>query len=161
MLPANSKLELPLWIGVAMSQRNVVELKKPPYLTQNFFNSLSAGPSVVTMAKYSMYIYEVTLKLVELFPVENVADIMDIFLKAYIKRFNEIILDHSTNARESDTQSQATKRLSMLERELFELHKNQRLKFMSWVNKKTLQVQVNYDFMDQETKERMKRFKAN
>ena len=161
MLPANSKLELPLWIGVAMSQRNVVELKKPPYLTQNFFNSLSAGASVVTMGKYSMYIYEVTLKLVELFPVENVADIMDIFLKAYIKRFNEIILDHSTNARESDTQSQATKRLSMLERELFELHKNQRLKFMSWVNKKTLQVQVNYDFMDQETKERMKRFKAN
>ena len=49
----------------------------------------------------------------------------------------------------------------MLERELFELHKSQRLKFMSWVNKKTLQVQVNYDFMDQETKERMKRFKAN
>ena len=105
MLPANSKLELPLWIGVAMSQRNVVELKKPPYLTQNFFNSLAAGASVVTMAKYSMYIYEVTLKLVELFPVENVADIMDIFIKAYIRRFNEIILDHSTNARESDTQS--------------------------------------------------------
>ena len=88
-----------------MSQRKVVALKKPPYLTQNFFNSLAAGASVVTMAKYSMYIYEVTLKLVELFPVENVADIMDIFIKAYIRRFNEIILDHSTNARESDTQS--------------------------------------------------------
>ena len=113
------------------------------------------------MAKYSLYIYEVTLKLVELFPVENVADIMEIFIKAYIRRFNEIILDHSTNARESDTQSQATKRLSLLERELFEMHKSQRLKFMSWVNKKTLQVQVNYDFMDQEAKERMKRFKTN
>ncbi len=33
VLLAKSKLELPLWIGIAMSQRNIVELKKPPFLT--------------------------------------------------------------------------------------------------------------------------------
>ena len=161
MLPANSKLELPLWIGIAMSQRNIVELKKPPFLTTQFFNTLQAGADVVTMSSHCPYIYEVAFKLVELFPEENMGAIMEIFQAAFVQRFSRIILDYSTNARESDTQSQATRRLSLLERELFELHKNQKLRFMSWNDKTTLQVQVNYDFVDQETKGRMKRFKAN
>ena len=94
----------------------------------------------MTMTTHCPYIYEVAFKLVELFPEENMGAIMEIFQAAFIQRFGRIILDYSTNARESDTQSQATRRLSILERELFELHKNQKLRFMSWNDKTTLQV---------------------
>ena len=88
-----------------MSQRNVVELKKPPFLTTQFFNTLQAGADVVTMSAHCPYIYEVAFKLVELFPEENMGATMEIFQAAFIQRFSKIILDYSTNARESDTQS--------------------------------------------------------
>ena len=58
MLPAHSKLELPLWIGIAMSQRNIVELKKPPFLTTQFFNTLQAGADVVKKNHFQTKVVE-------------------------------------------------------------------------------------------------------
>ena len=38
VLPEGTKLELPLWLGVALQRRSVLSLQKPVYLTEKFFN---------------------------------------------------------------------------------------------------------------------------
>ena len=52
------------------------------------------------------------------------------------------------------------RKLSNLERELFEIHKRQKMRLNAWQNKTVAQVQVNYDFLDTEAQTRMKRFKT-
>ena len=54
------------------------------------------------MATHSNYIYELTMKLVQLYPDANQNEIMEIFQRAFIERLSKMILDHSTNAHEHD-----------------------------------------------------------
>lgn len=42
------------------------------------------------------------------------------------------------------------RKLSNLERELFEMHKRQKMRNNAWINKSISQVQVNYDFLDED-----------
>jgi len=100
------------------------------------------------MATHSHYIYELTCKLVQLYPEASQHEIMELFQEAFKERFCKLILDHSTNANENDQQSQITRKLSNLERELFEIHKRQKMRNTAWQNKTVAQVQVNYDFLD-------------
>ena len=84
---------------------------------------MKASPDVVTLPNHSIYIFEVILKLIELYPEVKVGDIMTVFINAFIDRFDKIILDHCSDAREAQEMSTSTKRLSALEREIFDLHR--------------------------------------
>jgi len=131
VLQAGTKIDLPTWMGVSLAQREIVELNKPLFLTSKFFDQVKAGSDVVTMRNHSLYIYEVVLKLIELYPNERIEDIMTVFIEAFIDRFSKITLDHSTNAQASHV-SAATKKLSNLEKEIFELHRAQKLDFIQY-----------------------------
>ena len=48
---------------------------------------------------------------------------MTVYINALIDRFDKIILDHCSDAREAQEMSTSTKRLSALEREIFDLHR--------------------------------------
>ena len=95
-------MDIATWLGVALSRRDFVEIKKPPFLTQAFFNQLTAGPDVITMGTHSPYIYELSMKLVQLYPEASQRHIMELFQTAFIERFKSMILDFSTNAAEDD-----------------------------------------------------------
>ena len=56
------------------------------------------------MGTHSPYIYELTMKLVQLYPEESQREIMELFQKAFIDRFKMLILDYSTNAHQNDQQ---------------------------------------------------------
>ena len=135
VLPKDKTVDIPTWLGVALKKRDYVDIKKPPFLTQAFFNQLQAGAEVVTMSTHSPYIYELTMKLVQLYPAISQAEIMELFQQGFIDRFHKMILDHSTNAHEHDQQNQIVRKLSNLERELFELHKRQKMRHNAWINK--------------------------
>ena len=68
VLPKDKTVDIATWLGVALMKRDFVEIKKPPFLTQAFFNQLTADPEVITMATHSPYIYELSMKLVQLYP---------------------------------------------------------------------------------------------
>lgn len=102
VLPKGKTVDIPAWLGIALQKRDFVEVKKPPFLTQAFFNQLEAGADVVTMSTHSLYIFEMAMKLVALYPQESQAEIMQIFQNAFIDRFSKMILDYSTNANEND-----------------------------------------------------------
>ena len=42
-----SKVDIPLWLGICLAQRDFVELKTPIYLTEKYMNNLKAGSEVV------------------------------------------------------------------------------------------------------------------
>ena len=84
------------------------------------------------MATHSLYIYELAIKLVQLSPEQNQAEIIAIFQKAFIERFSKLIVDYSTNVNENDQQSHIHRKLSNLERELFEIHKRQKVRMTAW-----------------------------
>jgi len=47
-----------------------------------------------------------------------------------------------------------------VEKEIFDLHKYQKLRFQSWKSKMNFSVEFNYDLLDDEAKQSIKRFKA-
>ena len=123
VLPEGTKLELPLWLGVALQRRSVLSLQKPVYLTEKFFNQVRASADVVTYGNHTNYMYEVVLKLIELYPDEKIDDILAVFIDALRDRFDKIIIDHSQDASQTEARSASIKRLSHLEREIFDLHR--------------------------------------
>ena len=102
VLKVGHKIDLPCWLGSEMAKRGVIELKKPKFLTQAFFNQLEAGAEVVTLSNHSPYIYELACKLISMYPTETMHDSMHVFQTAFIDRFLNIILDYSNNATEQD-----------------------------------------------------------
>ena len=38
VLPKDKTVDIATWLGVALMKRDFVEIKKPPFLTQAFFN---------------------------------------------------------------------------------------------------------------------------
>ena len=63
VLVAGTKVDVPVWLGKALADREIVELKKPLFLTTKYFNTVRAGADVVTMKTVSPYLFEVVFKL--------------------------------------------------------------------------------------------------
>ena len=63
VLIAGTKVDVPVWLGKALADREIVELKKPLFLTTKYFNTVRAGAEVVTMKTASPYLFEVVFKL--------------------------------------------------------------------------------------------------
>ena len=79
MLPKGKTVDIPTWLGTEFAKRDFVEIKKPPFLTQAFFNQLAAGADVITMPSHSAYIYELMMKLVQMYPESSQVEIIEIF----------------------------------------------------------------------------------
>ena len=95
MLKEGTRVDLPVWLATLMSTRDIVELMKPLFLTVKYFKQLKAGADVVSMHLQSPYIYEIMIKLCELYPDETAVGTLDVFIEAFIDRFRKITLDYS------------------------------------------------------------------
>ena len=62
-LAKHTKVDLPLWLAIALAQRDMCELKNPQYLSEKYLQLLKADPEVVNMRMQSAQIYENILKL--------------------------------------------------------------------------------------------------
>lgn len=66
---------------------------RPLFLTQKYFKQLQAGAEVLSMHTQSPYIFEIMLKLCELYPDETACETTGVFIDAFIQRFIKITLD--------------------------------------------------------------------
>jgi hypothetical protein len=80
-----------------MSTRGIVDLMKPLFLTQKYFKQLKADADVVSMHLQSPYVYEIVLKLCELYPDDTAVETLDTYIEAFTDRFKKITLDYSQN----------------------------------------------------------------
>jgi hypothetical protein len=69
--------------------------------------------------------------------------------------------DQGTNTASADQFTTAVKRLTLLEREIFDVHKSQKIKMSNWRRKSNALVDFNMDMLDHETKDNLKRMKLN
>lgn len=49
VLPAGTKLHLPIWLGIALARREIAEIKNPRYMSKQYYNTLNADSDVVTL----------------------------------------------------------------------------------------------------------------
>ena len=88
-------------------------------------DNIKAGAEVVNFRLQSPYIYENTLKLCAHVSEEHIKNYISNYQNAFIKRFVRVIFEMSDSSQMSQNDQFTTdlKRLSNLEREVFEMHK--------------------------------------
>ena len=131
-----------------------MELLLPKYLTKEYFNTLKADSEVVTLRSQSAYIYENVNRMCEqIQDTGYVEESLKIFQKVFLDRFFALVLDHSNNSTKTEQFSQVLRKLSNLERELFENNKRQKLSFQQWKNREGRAVEINKDFICEDGEE--------
>ena len=137
-----------MWLAVSLAQREIVELRNPKYMSKNYFNTLKAGSEVVSMRQMSPYIFENTIKMSENMSEVNSEEALTLYQQVFIDRFSNIVIDFSNNSNQTEQFSGVTKKLTLLEKELFEFNKKQKIKFQTWKNKDGPSIEVNNDFIN-------------
>jgi hypothetical protein len=78
---------------------------------------------------------------------EEAKECMTIYQKAFIQRFTKMVYEYSNNSTDTEQFTINIKRLTHLERELFDLQKTQRTYFSVWKNKEGPKVEFNKDMI--------------
>jgi len=116
-------------------------------MTKQFYNTLKAGSEVVTMRQHSPYVYENVSKICEYLAESDVKETLTLYLDVFIERFSKLVIDYSNNSNQTEQFSGVQKKLTNLERELFDTHKKQKLMFQAWKNREGPSVEVNSEFI--------------
>lgn len=132
---------------MALAQREIVDMKNPKYMSQKYFNTLKAGSEVVTMTLQSPYLFENVMKICEYLTEEDAKEAMGVYQKAFLERFTNMIIDYSNCANNQEQFSTIQKKLTNVERELFEQQKRQRVNFGRWKNQDGPKVEFNSDMV--------------
>ena len=125
VLKANSKVDLPLWLAVSLAKRGCCELKTPVYLSEKFMNLVKADPEVVNLRNQSFTLYENVLKLCSHLSEEHIYGYVNQYQAALMERFAKLIIEmaDSSEVQQNDQFTADLKRMTNIERELFEIHK--------------------------------------
>ena len=83
---------------------------------------------------------------------EHAKESIELYLNVFIERFAKLIIDHSNQTSEGLAQAEdfsglIAKKLTNLERELFDAHRKQKAKFIQWKNKEGPSIEVNQEFV--------------
>lgn len=145
-----------------MAQRDICSLQNPEYLTKQYANIMSAGYEVVNFRKQSPSIYENLLKLSLHLSDDEVIDYVKKYQEAFIQRFTKSIVDLADSSEVAMGQheqfSQDLKRLSNLEREIFDQHRRSRQSFNHFKGRNSVhQVETNENMIDEDMKKAYKR----
>lgn len=62
-LPANTKVDLPLWLSVQFMKKNMVEMEFPKHYQRKMREELHAGAEAVDLRSFTQYFFEVGVKL--------------------------------------------------------------------------------------------------
>ena len=101
------------------------------FLSEKYMNLLKADPEVVNLRSQSAYLYENMLKLCSHLSEEHVYDYITKYQRAFIERFAKLIIEMADSAEvnQNDQLTTDMKRMTNIEREMFDLHKRQKVSF--------------------------------
>ena len=94
-LPAGAKVDVPVWLAVRLAQRELVELRNPKFMSNNYYAQLKAGSEVVTMRSMSPYLFEVVVKICEYMTEEQAKEAVKLYQSVFVDRFAKMVVDHS------------------------------------------------------------------
>ena len=105
------------------------------------------------MRQMSPYLYEAVIKLCECMSEEQAKEAIELYQKVFVDRFGNLILDHSNQTAEALAQAEdfsglVAKKLTNVEREIFDAHKKQKQKFQTWKNREGPAIEINPEFVN-------------
>mmetsp|Transcript_27557 Transcript_27557/g.20698 ORF Transcript_27557/g.20698 Transcript_27557/m.20698 type:complete len:97 (+) Transcript_27557:334-624(+) len=95
---------------------------------------LKAGSTVLTFPQYSSYLFENVTKISHYLSEEDSKEALSAYLTAFIERFTQLIVNHSNDSANAEQFTVLQKKLTFLEKELFNERKRQLNKFQAWKN---------------------------
>eukprot|EP01027_Heterolobosea_sp_BB2_P019536 GEZU01027440.1.p1 GENE.GEZU01027440.1~~GEZU01027440.1.p1 ORF type:complete len:248 (-),score=42.80 GEZU01027440.1:181-924(-) len=125
-----AKIELPLWLVELLADRNYVIIDLPKVFSINFRKELKAGPETMNLFdRCGPYFYEVGTKLAKITDDEALTESL---MRTFAARFKQIFLS-CQNSR-NDDYSQFVRRLTLLEREIFDAGRLGSEEYLQWKN---------------------------
>ena len=102
----------------------------------------------------SPYIYEAVIKICESMSEEQAKEAVQLFQNVFVDRFSKLVVDQSNQTTQGLQQAEdfsgtMAKKLTNIEKELFDLHKKQKVKFLQWKNREGPTIEVNPEFIIQ------------
>ena len=96
-LPADSKLEMPLWFGLLLARRLVGEIELPQYLDKPYLAAIQANPTILNLRDQTNYFFEVGATLAEW--MSDTGELALTLLRAFVLRVKYIFeyLERSNN----------------------------------------------------------------
>ena len=101
VLQEGTRLELPLWMALALARRRMVNVSLPSYLSERFKVSLLADPVAVNLADRSLSFYEVGLAMATQF---GRPDLRTMLQQSLAVRFQHILQHAQVHANRSKQQ---------------------------------------------------------
>eukprot|EP00741_Cyanophora_paradoxa_P021636 tig00000241_g20883.t1 len=114
-LPVGAKLELPLWLGLAMATKNHISFATPKSFSQRTCEDVEADPTVINLQEKSPFWYENGMKLVK--HQKDKANLVSVMQTAFRERY-KLIFDRAYSSQNRDVSSFVSK-LTSFERVLF------------------------------------------
>eukprot|EP00002_Diphylleia_rotans_P002888 TRINITY_DN11880_c0_g1_i1.p1 TRINITY_DN11880_c0_g1~~TRINITY_DN11880_c0_g1_i1.p1 ORF type:complete len:193 (+),score=33.57 TRINITY_DN11880_c0_g1_i1:70-648(+) len=131
-LARDKKVELPLWLSLPLSQRNMVAVESQKIIGPKFRSALSADPTVINLHDRSSYFYQICADVAQLTSDQT---IMPLLRTCFTERY-KIILDKCLNSLSTDS-SDFTRKLTQSERTLFQAGVVASSDFHSWRQRRT------------------------
>ena len=124
-LKAKTKVDLPLALAVALARIDLVTISPPVYLSDKFMSLFKVDPQVVNLRSHSSFLYENLLKLSSHLPSDSIYSYITKYQECFIDRFCRLMLEMADSQEVLNNDQFATdmKRMTNLEREVFEIHK--------------------------------------
>ena len=146
-----TQVDIPIWLAVSLATREIVDLKNPKFMTQNYYAQLKAGADVVTMRAMSPYIYEAVIKISEGMIQTSAREALELYQAVFVSRFSKLIIDHSNQTEEGLAQAEdfsgtLAKKMTNLEKEIFDMHRKQKGRFQAWKNREGAAIEINPEF---------------
>eukprot|EP01083_Nonionella_stella_P081396 224189_1 len=132
-LKAGAVADLPVWLAQKLWFRGMVEVTCPKFFSERFATNLLADPTVVNLSDRSKYFYRFGMKVSGIQRTDNIPVMLQ---KTLSLRYREI-MDKSRRWRGTEF-SAFTKRLTAIEKELFDLKYLSAVSYDKWRNNQSI-----------------------
>ena len=133
-LAQGAEVDLPIWLAKPLTQRGDVRVHVPKYLGEKHRKHIRASPAAVNLREKSLYFYKIGTAIAQLVNRNEAREVEDVLRVAFGGERYRQILDESMNSRDEDT-TEFTRKLTHLEKELFEKGLLGASDFYSWKNR--------------------------
>ena len=127
LIPVSSKIRVPLWLGLAMSTRDIADIEAPYYLSEDYCGSILASSTALNLRQHSLYFFEICRQMTEVLSFRYYVPLVPAFLNR--ARF---ILESI----ESNEGPNLTRRLTTTEQSIFQDCRKAVKEFMHWKERK-------------------------
>jgi hypothetical protein len=127
-LNEHTRFTIPLWLAENMATRELAKIEVPKIFGESYLNILEADPRIISLKDRSNYFFEVATKLNDFIQDGKfIAPLQKVFVARFVHLYNEIT--HNSDPK-------IIKKLTELERDIYEKGMKTTREFFDWRERK-------------------------